>query len=110
MAKYKIRYARIAVDDLDSIFGYISEDNREAAKRMLDRIESAIAGLAENPRMGAVVLTGDLSFVEPGHRRIVVEPYMIFYRVGKEAIYIGRILHGRHDWMHLLAGWEFNVN
>lgn len=102
MAKYRIRYTRDAVDDLDSIFDYISEDHRDAAAGMLERIENTILNLADNPRMGAVLPTNDLSLVEPGYRRIVVRPYIIFYRIGKGEIFIARVLHCRQDWMNLL--------
>jgi toxin ParE1/3/4 len=102
MANYRIRYTRDAVDDLDSIFDYISDDNRDAAAGMLERIENTILNLADNPRMGAVLPTNDLSLVEPGYRRIVVRPYIVFYRIGKGDIFIARVLHCRQDWMNLL--------
>lgn len=102
MAKYRIRYTRDAVDDLDSIFDYISDDNRDAAAGMLKRIENTILNLADNPRMGAVLPTNELSLVEPGYRRIVVRPYVIFYRIGKGEIFTARVLHCRQDWMNLL--------
>ena len=100
--KLRIRYTRDAVDDLDSIFDYISDDNRTAALDMLERIESAIMKLADNPRMGAVLPTGDLSLVETGYRRMVVQPYLVFYRIGEDEVFIARVLHSRQDWMHLL--------
>jgi toxin ParE1/3/4 len=102
MTKHRISYTRDAVDDLDSIFDYISEDNRVAAANMLGRIERSILKLADNPRMGSVLPTSDLSLIEPGYRRIVVKPYIIFYRIGKDDIFISRVLHGRQDWMNLL--------
>lgn len=98
----KIKYTKDAVDDLDSIFDYIVEDNRVAAVNMLQRIESAILKLADNPRLGTVLQTNDLSLVEPGYRRIIVKPYVIFYRIGKDEIFISRVLHGKQDWMNLL--------
>lgn len=107
MTKHRIRYTRDAVDDLDSIFDYISEDNREAALGMLERLENSILKLAENPRIGAVLPTNDLSLVEPGYRRIVVKPYLVFYRIGNGEVLIARVLHGRQDWMHLLFETDF---
>jgi plasmid stabilization system protein ParE len=37
MAKYKLKYTKDALDDLDSIFDYITKDNRQAALGMPDR-------------------------------------------------------------------------
>ncbi len=105
--KYRVRYTRDAVDDLDSIFDYIVDDNRQAAVEMLNSIEAAILRLADNPRIGAVLPTDDLSLVEPGYRRIVVKPYLIFYRIGEEEIIIARVIHGRQDWMHLLFETDY---
>jgi addiction module RelE/StbE family toxin len=102
MKKLKIRYTQDAVDDLDSIFDYISEDKRTAAGHMLEQIENSILQLADNPRMGTVLPTNELSLVEPGYRRIVVKPYITFYRIGKEEIFISCVLHNRQDWMNLL--------
>lgn len=102
MTKLRILYTQDAVDDLDSIFDYISEDKRAAAAKMLERIEKSIGSLAENPRMGTVLPTHDLSLVEPGYRRIVVKPYLIFYRIGDGVLFISRVLHNRQDWMSLL--------
>ncbi len=107
MLNYKIRYTRDAVDDLDSIFDYISEDNRVAATNMLGRIERAILKLADNPRMGSVLVTNDLSLIEPGYRHIFVKPYILFYRIGKNEIFISRVLHSRQDWMNLLFENDF---
>jgi len=102
MSRIRIRYTRDAVDDLDSIFDYIADDNRKAAAKLLERIEHSILKLADNPRLGSVLPTNDLSLVEPGYRRIIVKPYIIFYRIGKDEIFIARVLHSRQDWMSLL--------
>jgi len=100
--KSKIRYTRDAVDDLDSIFDYIAEGNRIAAGNMLEKIERTIMSLANNPRMGTVLPAKDLSLVESGYRKIIIKPFIVFYRIGKEEIYIARVLHSKQDWLHLL--------
>lgn len=102
MTKLRIRYTQDAVDDLDSIFDYISEDKQTAAANMLEQIENSILQLSDNPRLGTVLPTNELSLIEPGYRRIVVKPYIIFYRIGKDELFISRILHSRQDWMNLL--------
>ena len=104
MGKHKIRYTAAAVDDLDGIFSYISDDDRVAAVKMLDRIEAAILKLGDMPRLGAVLPTNELSLVESGYRMLVVEPYLIFYRIRQNEVWIGRVLHSRQDWLYLLFG------
>ena len=102
MSKHKIRYTAAAVDDLDGIFSYISDDDRIAAVKMLDKIEAAILKLGDMPRLGAVLPTNELSLVESGYRMLVVEPYLIFYRIRQNEVWIGRVLHSRQDWLYLL--------
>lgn len=109
MTKYRVRYSWHAVDDLDSIFDYISDENRAAAVRLLERIEDAMLRLAHNPRLGAVLQTNDLSLVEPGYRRLVVAPYLIFYRIGDDEIFVARVLHSRQDWLHLILNRHFET-
>ncbi len=36
--KHKIYYAPVAVDDLDEVFSYISQDNTTTAEMMLEKI------------------------------------------------------------------------
>ena len=49
----KLRFERGALADLDAIFAYIAQDDRQAAARISARIESVIKRLAEAPYMGA---------------------------------------------------------
>lgn len=110
MAKYGIRYTQEAADDLDIIFDYITEDNREAATGMLTKIENVILKLSANPRLGTALSTDDYSLVATGYRRILVTPYMVFYRIAENCIIVGRILHTRQDWMHLLWHADHSSN
>jgi toxin ParE1/3/4 len=48
----KLRYERGALADLDEIFAYIAQDNREAAARLVARIEQVAARIAETPYVG----------------------------------------------------------
>jgi toxin ParE1/3/4 len=48
----KLRYERGALADLDEIFAYIAQDNREAAARLVVRIEQVGALIAEKPYIG----------------------------------------------------------
>lgn len=105
--KLMLRYTADAVDDLDVIFSFINEDNRSAALNMVDRIEEAILRLEGNPRLGAVLTGNYLPQGNRGYRYIVVKPYVVFYRIGKNELYILRILHSRQDWMNLLFKADF---
>jgi plasmid stabilization system protein ParE len=48
----KLRYESGALADLDEIFAYISADSREAAGRLVARIERVAARIAASPHIG----------------------------------------------------------
>ena len=81
------------MDDLDNIAGYISQDNPEAARRVVSRLWTAVKTLAEQPEMGR---PGRVH----GTRELVVSdtPFVVPYRVAGSDIEILRVLHGARDW------------
>ncbi|SHE14110.1 Toxin ParE3 [Chlamydia abortus] len=101
-SKSKIKYAPAAVDDMDEIFSYITQDNVVAAENMLDRINTAVSKLADFPNMGSVLSDDDFSLLQRGYRFIVVDPHLIFYRLIDNWVIIHRILHGRRDYLREL--------
>ncbi|HEY7244765.1 MAG TPA: type II toxin-antitoxin system RelE/ParE family toxin [Xanthobacteraceae bacterium] len=48
----KVRYERGALADLDEIFAYIARDNRQAAARLVGRIEQVVRQIGETPYLG----------------------------------------------------------
>jgi toxin ParE1/3/4 len=102
--KIKIKYTPAAVDDIDEIFSYISQDNVSAAENMLDKLNFCISGLADFPNKGSVLSDDEYSLIQRGYRFIVVNPYLVFYRIMNDTIIIHRILHGRRDYLRELFG------
>ena len=100
--KNKIKYAPAAVDDMDEIFSYISQDNIAAAETLLKKIATGIAGLAEFPNKGSVLSEEEYTLIKGGYRFIVIQPYLVFYRIINHTIIIHRILHGRRDYLREL--------
>ncbi|KKM08650.1 translation repressor RelE [Clostridiales bacterium PH28_bin88] len=100
--KHKIKYAPAAVDDMDEIFSYISQDNISSAEMMLEKINRGIANLAEFPNMGSVLSDEEYTLIHRGYRFIVVQPYLVFYRIINNTLIIHRILHGRRDYLREL--------
>jgi len=97
-----VKYSPAAVDDMDEIFSYISKDDVSAAENLLLKLDRRISDLAEFPEMGSVLSEDDFSLVQRGYRFIVVNPYLIFYRIIEETVIIHRILHGRRDYLREL--------
>jgi toxin ParE1/3/4 len=88
-----IQWLDDAVDDLQSLRNYISEDNPLAANSTAKRIIKSINLLANQPwsgRIGRVTNT----------RELVISglPYIIPYRVKNNSIEILRVLHAAMQW------------
>ena len=48
----KFVFSREAVDDLDLIWGYIAQDNPQAADRVLEAVNRVCKILADHPKLG----------------------------------------------------------
>ncbi|MCM3740358.1 type II toxin-antitoxin system RelE/ParE family toxin [Oceanobacillus luteolus] len=102
MPQKKIKYAPVAIDDMDEIFSYISEDDFIAAEKFLDKLNERIASLGDFPEAGTVLSDDEYTLVQQGYRFIVVHPYLIFYRIMEDSVVIHRIIHGRRDYLREL--------
>jgi toxin ParE1/3/4 len=78
-----------ADEDLIDLWGYIAQDNPDAADRLLDEFESKFALLAGQPRLGVV-----RSDIAPGLRHFPVGNYLILYREIDPGIKVVRVVHG----------------
>jgi len=89
----KIKWVRLALNDLDEIAVFISQDNPEAARRTVKRIWEATLILSDQPyagRPGRVHGTRELVIADT--------PFILPYRVVKNTIEILRVLHSARKW------------
>ena len=88
----------LAEQDLAEVYLHIGSDSPNAAERLLDAVEQAIALLLSRPRAGRA-----REFRSPrahGLRSWVVsgfESYLIFYRPQPGGIEVVRFIHGARD-------------
>ena len=89
-----VRWTSPAADDLTNICDY-TEDRFGAAqaRHAAVAIYDAADSLKDMPHRGR-------SGRKPGTRELIVSgfPFIVIYRVGKEAVEIVRILHGSQQW------------
>ncbi len=79
--------------DLEDIFNYtIEKYGIHQAKIYLNKIDSALSKLGNNPGIGR-----ERPEVRHGLRSLLVENYTIFYRVLADRLRIVRVLHSRRD-------------
>jgi len=92
VAKPAVEWRESARTDLLSIVDYISDDNPEAAQKLVAEIVDKASRLAENPKLyqaGRV----------PGTREMLVHrSYIIVYAENEQLITILRVLHAAQNW------------
>lgn len=86
-----IRWTPTALHDLESLSGYISEDNPTAAGVMVEAVLAGIAALGQHPEMGRRRRAA-------GTRELVVAPYVVAYRARRTSIEVLAIIHGARRW------------
>lgn len=100
MATYNVELLPAAENDLDDIFDYILLDNPDAAEKVLDEIITSLKLLEDFPLAGAKLLEGSLVHYE--FRMVISDPYVSFYRVSEDTVFVYRILHGARDYIRIL--------
>jgi plasmid stabilization system protein ParE len=85
----RIEYSRRALSDLIEIAAYYAAFQNNAGERVGARIREVAARIARSPQIGRPVVE------RPGVRVVPLRryPYLIFYRVARDAV---RIIHIRH--------------
>ena len=92
VAGLRLEWSKAARADLLSILDYISDDDPDAAERLIAEIELKASRLPERPelyRKGRA----------PGTREMVVRPnYLFVYAVREQAVRVLRVLHVAQKW------------
>ena len=100
-SKYTVRLLSIAEQDLTDLVSYLAAENAEAAADVFDRIEARLKALQFHPFVGRVPLNAKLTAL--GYRVLVIDNYLVFYKVKGNAILVHRILHGARDLLRVLS-------
>ena len=90
-------WSRQAVADLEKLRRHIEVHDPSAASKVATWILEAIRQLEQFPGMGR---PGRIA----GTRELVVKrtPYLVVYRIGREAVHLLRIFHTRQKWPETL--------
>jgi len=91
--KYRVKYLITARADQEAIKAYLDHHSANAAKRIFDKIKRNMEFVKENPYIFESYKR------RPQFRRMVVEDYLLFYKVNEETgiIEVHHILHGMMD-------------
>ena len=97
-----IHYTPQAMDDLEEIWAYISDElsNPSAARNTIDGILKAVERLKVFSGAGAVLTFSD--GINSGYRFVRYGNYLAFYRVIESDVFVDRIIYGKRDYMSVL--------
>ncbi len=86
----KITWSNLALEDLQAIHKYVSQDSPLYAERLIDRFIEKVDVLKKHPRLGRVVPEFNIEDI----RELIEGNYRIIYRIDKDNnIGIARIHH-----------------
>jgi toxin ParE1/3/4 len=97
--EYNVKLLRVAEDDLSEIVMYIASERPSSAGEIAGKIEKDVALLSHHPLLGRIPQEEELA--QSGYRYLVVENYLIFYKIEERTVYVHRILQGARDYLSL---------
>ena len=102
MKKYNIKYSIESKQDLIRIKQYIKHNLQEPeiAEKLISKIRKEISNLKNNPEIFAIIDDDLIKKLEV--RKLIVDNYIVFYRIKDNNIQIVRIMYGRRNWINLL--------
>ena len=89
----EIKFTKRALDDIESIAGYISRDSVRYAKLTVQKIFERIQLLKDNPQMGRIVPEVN----KDDFREIIYGNFRIIYHYEKDIVHILSIHHSSRD-------------
>jgi plasmid stabilization system protein ParE len=94
-----------ATDDLDTIWWFIAEDNRDAADRVEMEIVDTCRRLAKHPLMGTK--RQDITPLAVRFWTVTKFPnYVVVYRPETAPLQVVAVLHGKRDLKEVLERWS----
>jgi len=88
---HRVTWSQRALQDLESIAGYIAADSPAYASIVVKKIVNQTRMLAVFPLMGHRVP----EFDDDGVRELLVYSYRVIYRVEPDQVVIAAIIHGK---------------
>jgi plasmid stabilization system protein ParE len=98
--RFALRLLSIAEQDFLDIVEYLAAENLSAADNVTDHIEKHLQSLQRHPFLGKV--PSDIDLARMGYRILVIENYLVFYKVCGKTVLVYRIIHGARDILPLL--------
>lgn len=102
--KYTLRYLPAAEEDLLSILEYIAKDSPRRAEAFLEKLDKRIRILETSPLAGRIPLHPYLK--ESAYRVLIIESYLVFYKIVRSTIQIHRVRHSARNITLLIDSFD----
>lgn len=105
ISPYKVEFLVDAVNDMSEIVSsFIMLESKQGAVRIKNKMNKATQQIAAFPYSGVCIPDNKLALL--GFRMIIVEKYLMFYRVfeSERKVIFYRVLNGTRDYPNLLGG------
>lgn len=89
--KFRVSVSRAAERDLDDVWGFISQDSREAAVSFVLEVEKRVSTLETFPARCPLIPENDL--LGTRYRHLIYGDYRIILRLKGRIVYVVRIIH-----------------
>jgi toxin ParE1/3/4 len=86
-----VRWTPTALRDLESLYDYVADDSVTAAAGIVEHVLDAIGALERHPSMGRRGRVAET-------RELIVNPYIVAYRLHESVIELLGIIHGARRW------------
>ena len=90
--KYRVNLTRLAQEDLEKIYYYISDDSIANAKKIILELEKKISSLNTLPEGHPLIAENEFFATE--YRHLIHKKYRIIYRISEKTVYILSVIHG----------------
>ena len=102
MRKYNIEYSKESKQDLIGIKQYIKYNLQEPeiAQKLITKIRTQIDSLKYSTEIYAIIDDDIIKKLEI--RKLIVDNYIVFFRIKNDSIQIVRIMYERRNWINLL--------
>ena len=97
-----VEYSKESKQDLMGIKQYIKNNLQEPeiAQKLIFKIRKEINALKNNPEIYAIINDDIIKRLEI--RKLIVDNYIVFYRIKSNNIQIVRVMYGKRNWINLL--------
>ena len=90
--RYLVKVTRSAEADIEVIWDYVAADNRDAADKFVQELESQIATLEQFPTRCPLIPEAEI--LQVPYRHLIYSPYRTIFRMVGKVVYVMRIVHG----------------